>query len=594
LSKYAEKHAAFDHFESRKAFFEGCSFFAWHHFGAHPATDNLGRKGYVFRTWAPNAAAISVVGDFNNWDYGANPMEKQANGIWEAFLCRPKPLDSYQYAVYSAQGTFIGKADPYAFHSAVRPHVSSKIYDLTDTYTWADRAWLDYRARCTFSSGPLNIYECHLGSWRRTGDGQFLTYREIASYLVPHLKALGYTHVEFLPIAEHPLDESWGYQCTGWFAPTSRFGAPNDLRYLIDQLHQAGIGVILDWTPSAFPDDAFGLSRFDSTPTYECSPPHPGSVRLRGDNRFDLSRGEVRSFLYSSVLFWLEEYHIDGFRVGGLAPMLSHAPADAAGFFRTLTRAVADAYPDVLMIAADAPVGCQAAAPISSGGLGFHFQWNPKWTSRPTGASDVLTVSHDAVAPDKASLLGRMPGSDEQKFARVRAFHACMMTLPGKKLSFMGNEYAQRYVWRSEYSLDWHLLDDPDHARMLAFTGAMNRFYLANPALWELDGSPTGFLRLVDTPSHLAFLRCDRSGDALLVVCNRHTEALEPHRFGVPCSGIWERVFTTDDRAFGGTSADTQAVSSEPVPCHGQAQSVALSLPPLSCEIWRCVRKAIR
>ena len=323
MSKYQENLSSNDLFLELEAFSEGRSTHAWKCFGAHPAKDESGAEGYLFRVWAPNAPKVTIIGDFNNWDLEATPMARVEGGIWEAFLPGLNRYDAYQYAIHKADGSgFIGKVDPYGFHSATRPDVSSKIYDLDTGYQWGDRDWLAFRAKNPPYRRPMNIYECHLGSWRRTGEGEFLSYRDITSYLVPYVKEMGFTHVELLPVTEHPLDASWGYQCTGYFAATSRFGVPDDLKYLIDQLHQAGIGVIMDWVPAHFPRDAFGLYNFDGTPTYEYADPRKGEHREWGTDVFDFGRSEVRSFLFSSAMFWLEEYHMDGLRVDAVSSML--------------------------------------------------------------------------------------------------------------------------------------------------------------------------------------------------------------------------------------------------------------------------------
>ena len=366
MVKYNGKLSEYDLFLELEAFSEGRSCHAWRCFGAHPCRKD-GQEGYLFRVWAPNARQVCVFGDFNGWDENAAPLEKLEGGIWEGFLPGLKRYDTYKYVIHAADGTVTAKADPYAFHAETRPGNASKIYEL-DEYPWGDAGWMDYRAKNPPYRRPMNIYECHLGSWRRTGEGEFLSYRDTARYLVPYVKEMGYTHVELLPVMEHPLDASWGYQVTGYFAATSRFGTPDDLKYLIDQLHQAGVGVILDWVPAHFPRDAFGLYHFDGTPTYEYADPRKGEHPDWGTQVFDLGRNEVRSFLFSNAMFWLEEYHADGLRVDAVSSMLyldygrqdgawmpnihgGNENLEAIEFFQKLNTTIFAAHPDVLMIA---------------------------------------------------------------------------------------------------------------------------------------------------------------------------------------------------------------------------------------------------
>lgn len=637
MSNYQEVLSSRDLRAELKAFSEGRSTHAWRCFGSHPAKANDGTEGYLFRVWAPKAAKVTILGDFNNWVAQATPMTKKRKGIWEAFVPGLQRYDNYQYAVHTKDGRFCPKADPYSFHAATRPDTASKIYDLAGGHQWGDKSWLAYRAKQNPYTSPMNIYECHLGSWRRTGTGEFLGYRDAASYLVPYAKEMGFTHVEFLPITEHPLDASWGYQCTGYFAATSRFGPPDDFKYLIDQLHQAGIGVILDWVPSHFPRDRFGLYHFDGTPTYEHPDPLRGENTIWGTNSFDLRRNEVRSFLLSSAMFWLEEYHADGLRVDAVSSMLyldyghkegewlpnedgSRENPHAIAFFRQLNAAVQSAHPDVLMIAEDSSTFPKVTQPIAEGGLGFQFKWNLGWTHdishyitlepalRPDNHRDItfslmyaftehyiLPLSHDDAVHGTGSLLSRMPGDTAQKFAGVRAFYTYMMTHPGKKLTFMGVELGQWNEWRHEYSLDWHLLQYEPHRQNQAFFRAMNALYLEQPALWELDSSWDGFqwLRADDSgASTISYLRWDKQGKPLIVVCNFSLTHHQNHRVGAPIGGTWASVLNTDDIMFGGQGlADPAPRKTEKVPCDGQAQSLVLDLPPMTAVVYRCIRK---
>ena len=638
LSKYQENLSANDLFLELEAFSEGRSTRAWRCFGAHPAKAEDGTEGYLFRVWAPNAPRITIIGDFNGWDLEATPMEKVEGGIWEAFVPGLQRYDAYQYAIHHEDGTYVGKADPFGFHSATRPDVSTKIYDLNTGYQWGDKSWMEYRAQNPLYTKPMNIYECHLGSWRRTGEGEFLSYRDIASYLVPYVKEMGFTHVELLPVTEHPLDASWGYQCTGYFAATSRFGIPDDLKYLIDQLHQAGIGVIMDWVPAHFPRDAFGLYHFDGTPTYEYADPRKGEHPDWGTQVFDFGRNEVRSFLFSSAMFWLEEYHMDGLRVDAVSSMLyldygrkdgewmpnihgGKENLEAIDFFQKLNTAVFADHPDVLMIAEESTAWPKVTYPVDEGGLGFNFKWNMGWMNdichyikldpyfRQFNHRDItfslmyafsenyiLPLSHDEVVHMKGSFFGKMPGDNPQKFAGVRAFYAYMMTHPGKKLTFMGAELAQWNEWHYEYSLDWHLLQYEPHRQTQAFFQAMNAFYLEQPALWEQDDSWQGFQWICaddNTANTVSFLRWDKSGKPLAIVCNFSPNHREGYRIGVPFAGTWSPVFNTDETRFGGQGlGDHDPIKTEKVAYHDQEQSLVLDLPPMSVMIYRCTRRA--
>ena len=470
LVNYHGKLSEYDLFLELEAFSEGRSCHAWRCFGAH-ADEVDGQSGCTFRVWAPNAKQVCVFGDFNGWDETAAPLEKVEGGIWQGFIPGLKRYDTYKYAIQGPDGKVVAKADPYAFHAETRPGNASKIYEL-DEYPWGDKNWLEYRAKNPPYRRPMNIYECHLGSWRRTGEGEFLSYRDTAHYLVPYVKEMGYTHVELLPVMEHPLDASWGYQVTGYFAATSRFGTPDDLKYLIDQLHQAGVGVILDWVPAHFPRDAFGLYHFDGTPTYEYSDPRKGEHPDWGTQVFDLGRNEVRSFLFSNAMFWLEEYHADGLRVDAVSSMLyldygrqdgawmpnihgGKENLEAIEFFQKLNTTIFAAHPDVLMIAEESTAWPKVTYPVDDGGLGFNFKWNMGWMNdichyikldpyfRQFNHRDItfslmyafsenyiLPLSHDEVVHMKGSFLGKMPGDNPEKFAGVRAFYTYMLTQP--------------------------------------------------------------------------------------------------------------------------------------------------------------------
>ena len=612
--------------------------------GAHPAVQD-GQDGWVFRVWAPHAQLVAVMGDFNGWNDSDHPMQLLSGGVWEVFIPGLKQFDSYKYAVHTASGRVLAKADPYAFHAETRPGNASKLYDLSG-YGWGDGSWMDYRKNNPIYQKPLNIYEVHLGSWRRTGEDEMLSYRDIGKYLVPYVKEMGFTHVELLPITEHPLDASWGYQCTGYFAATSRYGTPHDFMWLVDQLHQAGIGVILDWVPAHFPKDAFGLYEFDGEPCYEYADTRKGEHADWGTRVFDYARHEVRSFLFSSALFWLEQFHIDGLRVDAVASMLyldygrqggewvpnvfgGHENLEAVDFIQELNGHVFQEHPDVMMIAEESTAWPRVSHPVGEGGLegglGFNLKWNMGWMNdilhyikldpyfRQFNHKDltfsffyafsenfVLPLSHDEVVHMKGSLINKMPGTDEEKYAGVRAFYTYMLTHPGKKLLMMGSEFGQWNEWHYEHSLDWHLLD-PDqewakpHRQLQYYFKQANAFYLAHPELWELDFSWEGFewIEANDNQANtVAFLRKDAKGDALVIVCNFSPVDRTGYTVGVPVPGVYSVVFNSDDLDFGGKGGgDHEPVRSRYVESQGREQSITISLPPMSAVIYKCTRK---
>lgn len=620
--------------EAFSDFHAGRSIRAWQYMGAH-AEDRDGKSGWLFRVWAPHAAAVSVMGDFNGWDPGANLLSHAANGVWEGFVPELTQYDNYKYAIHAANGTMYAKADPYAFHAETRPGTASKLYE-PDGYTWGDQAWLTRRKRKLVYHNPLNIYELHLGSWRRREDGGLLSYREIAELLIPYVRGLGFTHVEFLPVTEHPLDDSWGYQCTGYFAATSRFGTPHDLMYLIDRLHQAGIGVILDWVPAHFPKDAFGLFEFDGTPTYEYADPGKREHADWGTRIFDYGRPEVRSFLFSSALFWLEQYHADGLRVDAVASMLyldygrgegqwtpnchgGRENLEAVDFFKRLNEFVFADHPDILMIAEESTAWPLVTRPTDAGGLGFNLKWNMGWMNdilhyikldpyfRQHHHKDltfslmyafsenfVLPLSHDEVVHMKGSLIGKMPGTPEEKFAGVRAFYTYMLTHPGKKLLFMGAELGQFNEWHFEGELDWHLLEETPHRQLQDFFRSANSFYRKNRPLWACDFSWEGF-EWICSDDHFGntviFLRKQAKGTFLLVACNFSPVHRKGYRVGLPRAGKYLEVFSTDHTKFGGEGhLNKEPISSEPVGCHGRAQSMEIDLPAMAAVIFKLLR----
>lgn len=603
--------------------------------GSHPERRD-GANGYLFRVWAPHAAKVAVMGDFNAWNEESHPMAPIDGGIWELFIPGLKQYDTYKYAVTTPAGELRAKSDPYAFHAETRPGNASKLYDLSG-YRWGDGSWLKWRRENPIYEKPLNIYEVHLGSWRKTGEDEFLSYRDMAEWLVPYVKEMGFTHVELMPVTEHPLDASWGYQCTGYFAATSRFGTPQDLMYLIDCLHRAGVGVILDWVPAHFPKDAFGLYEFDGAACYEYADPRKGEHADWGTRVFDYGRNEVRSFLYSSALFWLEQYHIDGLRVDAVASMLyldysreagqwvpnihgGHENLEAIEFLQRLNTTIFTDHPDVLMIAEESTSWPLVSHPVDKGGLGFNLKWNMGWMNdivhymnldpyfRSHNHKDItfsfmyafsenfiLPLSHDEVVHMKGSFLNKMPGTYEEQFAGVRAFYTYMLTHPGKKLLMMGSEFGQWNEWHYEHSLDWHLLGNDQNRKLHDFFKAANAFYLEHKELWELDFSWEGFQWVCADDNHnncASFLRKDKNGDVLLVVCNFSPIRLGGYRLGVPLRGDWKCVFNADDPAYGGEGhGDHGEMSTQDESCHGFDQSLVIDLPPMSGVIYKCVRK---
>jgi len=601
---------------------------AWSVMGAHPLQrEDL--SGWFFRVWAPHAKSVSVAGSFNDWSETANPMTQTDNGIWECFIPGPSVYDSYKYVLETEDGRLLYKADPFAFHAETRPANASKLFDLSG-YHWGDSQWLRYRERRPIHQRPLNIYEVHLGSWRRDRWGNFLSYRDVAGWLIPYLKEMGFSAVEFLPLTEHPLDRSWGYQTTGFFAPTSRFGTPHDFMYLVDQLHQAGIIVIMDWTPACFPLDEHGLALFDGKACFEPEDPDVALLPLQGTHVFDFDRQEVQDFLASSALFWLREYHIDGLRLGGISSMVyldyegrPYTPNEkggrenlsAAAFLRRLNDTLRSQYPYAIMISEGSsswPCVTQPASENPSS-LGFSFKWDLGWMgdtlhylqmdpiyrqfnqkslsaplSYALSENFLLPLSHDVTA--HRSLIGRMVGSDSQKFDMARAFYLYMLTHPGKKLLMMGTEFGQTGPWRCEQSLDWHLLDYLPFRQHQTYFRAANQFYLEQSPLWELDHSLEGFEWITSDSSSniLAYLRRDKAGQTLLIAVNFSPVGKAAYRLGVPEEGGWQVLFHSDATAFGGEGrVVNRPIQSVHIPSHHRERSIVIDLPPLTGMVLR-------
>jgi len=616
-------------------FNEGSHYRLYEKLGAHPITVD-GVEGTYFAVWAPDAKQISVIGEFNSWDKSSHPLRpKGQSGIWEGFIPGVTKCALYKYYLVShRRGYHVEKADPFAFCNETPPKTASLAWNLD--YSWGDRAWMEKRRAHNALDAPISIYEVHLGSWQRVLEegNRYLSYRELAPRLAEYLKQLGFTHVEFLPIMEHPFYGSWGYQLTGYFAPTSRYGTPQDFMYLVDYLHQHDIGVILDWVPSHFPNDEHGLGYFDGTHLYEHGDPRQGIHPDWNSFIFNYGRDEVRSFLLSNALFWLDKYHVDGLRVDAVASMLyldygrkegewipnkygGRENLEAIALLRRFNEAVYQESPDVQTIAEESTAWPMVSRPTYLGGLGFGLKWDMGWmhdtleymTKDPIYRKHhhnnltfrlvyaffenfVLPLSHDEVVHGKGSLLGKMPGDDWQKFANLRLLLGYMYAQPGKKLLFMGGEFGQWREWAHDESLEWHLLDYPPHSGLKRWVEDLNRFYRGQPALYELDFAPTGF-EWIDCNdvehSVVSLMRKGRSPDDLLVVvCNFTPTTHFNYRIGVPQPGFWKELLNSDASEYGGTGqGNLGGVEAAPIPLHGRPYSLTLTLPPLAAVFFK-------
>jgi len=581
-------------------FHEGNEVRAYRFLGAHFTEE---RESAVFRVWAPHAQSVSVIGDFNDWDPAKDPMKMVSVGVWECETAGVKEYDAYKFAVTGRDGVRRDKADPFAFHAETRPRTASKVYDL-DGYEWGDRGWMEHRRAADPMKQPMNIYEVHLGSWRRGGvyldekgeDVQaFLSYEQLAAQLIPYVKGMGYTHIELMPVMEHPLDASWGYQVTGYFAATSRFGTPKELMAFIDACHRAGVGVILDWVPAHFPKDVHGLACFDGGCCYEDANPSRREHEGWGTLAFDLGRNEVRSFLFSSALYWLEVFHADALRVDAVASMLyldfgrdEYVPniyggrenLEAVEFFKKLNTLVDHEVRGAMMIAEESTDWGNMTKPAQGDGMGFHFKWNMGWMNdiiryvqrdpvQREGVHRLLTfpmmfafkeryilpISHDEVVHGKGSLLNKMPGFYDDKFAGMRSFYAYMLFHPGKKLTFMGAEFGQFIEWDFERSLDWHLLDHDKHRRLSDCVAALNHLYLEREELWGIDDGWDGFAWLYPDDAQanmLSFIRRDAKGRELVFLVHFSPVYRDRYQLGLPQSGTYREFFNTDDARWGG------------------------------------------
>ena len=616
-------------------FHQGTSVRAFDYLGAHREGDAV-----VFRVWAPNADYVAVVGDFNGWNAGAAPMDRVTErGVWEARIGGIEDGQKYKYFIRNGCRE-MQKADPYGFWMEKPPLTASVVYDI-EGYEWRDAGWMRYRkgkfTREAVMRRPINIYEVHAGSWRRHKDGSYFSYTELAAELVTYVKQMGYTHVELMPLSEYPFDGSWGYQVCGYYAPTSRYGTPQELMAFVDTMHEAGIGVILDWVPAHFPKDAHGLYEFDGQPLYE----YQGVDRMEhatwGTRCFDVGREEVQSFLISNAVYWVEKYHVDGLRVDAVASMLyldydrrpgewvpnrygDNKNLEAIAFFQKLNGFLARDYPDVMTIAEESTAWANLTH-FDNGGLGFSLKWNMGWMNDTLdyikedplwrkyhhnkinfsityafGEQYVLPISHDEVVHGKLSLLDRSPGEYTQKFAGTRTFLTYMMTHPGKKLLFMGCEYGPFREWDFSDELEWFLLNYDMHAAMQLFTADLNHFYLSQPPLWEKDGNWDGF-KWIDADnceqSIFSYRRIDESGKELIVLLNFTPVGYNDFLLAVPDKGIYEEVFNSDDRRYGGKgSLNEGRFRTEPCMLRGYGDAIRIKVPPMSGVIFKCVRKA--
>ena len=618
-----------------EVFHTGDSVRAYDFLGAHLVNRN-DKNGVVFRVWAPTARSVSVAGDFNNWNNEANYMYNIGYGVWEVFVEGVKEFCTYKYCIESEYGDRLMKADPYAFHAQTRPGQASVVYDI-ESYSWNDSEWFNKRKENNISSSPMNIYEIHAGSWRKYPDGNFFNYQKLADELIPYLKEMHYTHVQLMPIMEYPYDGSWGFQTTGYYAPTSRYGTPSDFMAFVDKLHGEGIGVILDWVPSNFPTDDFGLARFDGSPLYESNDPKTSKRDSWGTCLFNYARFEVTSFLVSCAMFWLDKYHIDGLRIGALSSMLyldygksegewepnkfgGKENLDAVDFVKRLNTAVHMYHPDVMMFAEENTSWPKLTHKIEDGGLGFDFKWNMGWMNdmlhymslnsmwRPFNHDSLtfsfyyafsekflLPISHDEVSHGKGSLIKQMPGKYDEQFAGVRAFITYMYAHPGKKLVFMGTEIGQFDEWNHEEAIQWDLLEFEKHKKLRTFFKELNKFYLDCKPLYELDTVWKGFdwIHHDDyTNSVIAFKRTDKNGDEIVSVCNFQPIRRDEYCIGVPKYGLYDEVFNSDEERFGGSGVvNGNNIKTEVMKIHGFDQGLSLTLPPLSVIYLKCAKE---
>lgn len=613
-------------------FHQGSTAKAYELMGAHPSVQN-GREGYLFRVWAPNAKKIAVMGDFNQWNEKEYQMKRiTPQGIWEIFIPEIEEYTSYKYMVEDDHGNQFAKTDPYGFHMETRPGTASKTFDV-NRYLWKDGDWQNHRKTKQPYSEPMNIYEVHLGSWRKYQDGNYFDYEKLAEELIPYVTELGYTHLELMPVSEYPFDGSWGYQVLGYYSPTSRYGSPAGFMSFVEACHLAGIAVILDWVPGHFPKDGSGLYRFDGSNCYEYDDPLKNEHKEWGTRVFDFGKNEVRSFLISNAVFWMDKYHIDGLRVDAVASMLyldygreegqwrpnrkgGRENLEAVSFLQDLNKTIFQFFPNALMIAEESTAWPMVTKPVHVNGLGFNFKWNMGWMNDTLGyirtdplfrkglhnnltfpltyffsENFILPLSHDEVVHGKGSLINKMPGTYEAKFASLRTYLSYMMAHPGKKLLFMGGELAQFSEWDYKKELDWNLLDYDMHKKFHDFIRDLNHFYLDSTELWEQDDSWEGFQWIQPDDSNrnvISFRRIDKKGRELIAVCNFSPVRRDGYRFGVPNPGSHQIVFHSGLEKYGGTCKQTTGgVTAEPIKHNGYEYSLSIDLPGLSTIFWR-------
>ena len=611
-------------------FHQGTNYHAYEMLGAH-FVERDGKKGVRFAVWAPHAKSISVVGDFNEWDTRVNPMTRGRDGeIWEVFIPGVEEGAVYKYAIEPQWGgPRIMKADPYGFYAEKKPNTASRVYDLSK-YEWKDGDWFEQKKKESSYERPMLTYEVHAGSWRRTKDGEYLSYRDLADQLIDYVKKMNYTHIEFMPLCEHPFDGSWGYQITGYYAVTSRFGTPDDFRYLVDKAHENGIAIIMDWVPGHFCKDEQGLRHFDGQTLYESDNEQLAENWEWGTTNFDYGRTEVQSFLISNAMFWFEEFHIDGLRIDAVANMLylnygrkdgewtpnkygDTGNLEAMDFLKKLNESIFKYHPQALMIAEESTAWPLISKPVYMGGMGFNYKWNMGWMNDMLkymsldpiyrkwnhdkvtfsfmyafSENFVLPLSHDEVVHGKCSLISKMPGDYWQKFAGLRTFFAYWIAHPGKKLLFMGGEFGQFIEWNYDDSLDWHLPQQyPMHKKMLEYSRALNKFYCDHKALWQVDFDWNGF-QWIDCNDNensiVSFIRkAEDPSDYLVAVCNFTPEVRHGYRIGVPEKGSYIEVFNSDDEAFGGSGVKNEGeIKTEDVKWHDRDQSIVLTIPPMA------------
>ena len=614
-------------------FNEGKHYSIYEKMGAHPMTVD-GVEGVLFAVWAPNADRVSVVGNFNNWDGRRHPMRKlDYSGIYELFIPGKLVGEIYKYEIKAKSGQVFMKSDPYAFSSEVRPANASRIVDIS--YKWKDAAWMEKRENKNTDEQPMAIYEMHLGSWKRPTDGrEFYNYRDIASLLADYLLMMNYNYVELMPIMEHPYDPSWGYQVTGYYAPTSRYGSPADFMYFVDYLHSKGIGVILDWVPAHFPKDEHGLGRFDGTALYEHENPRRGEHPHWGTYIYNYGRNEVRNFLVANALYWAEKYHIDGIRIDAVASMLyldygrgdgewlpniygGNENLEAIDFIKELNSKMHELHKGVIMIAEESTAWPMMTHPVEAGGLGFDYKWNMGWMNdflnymkldplyRKYHHNDltfsmvyaysekfILVLSHDEVVHEKGSMIAKMPGGYEDKFSNLRVAYGYMMTHPGKKLLFMGQEIAQFTEFNENAEVDWSLFEFDAHVFMQGYVKELNELYKTEPALYELDSSPEGFTWINCNSENTSLLSYVRKGkkesDTLLIICNFTPMEHKAYKLATPSGGRWQEIFSSDNNRYGGEGRNNKTVKqAKKAECDGQEHYISVTVPPLSISVFK-------